>query len=101
MPDRGARPTEFVDSLLERAIEQRARVLFPLHDGSIDAVRARRAEVERHVALPLASEAALEVAVTKSRTLALARELGIRIPRGVEVQTRRMSRQPQTSWASR
>jgi predicted ATP-grasp superfamily ATP-dependent carboligase len=85
VPDRGTRAKEFVDAVLESATRQQARVLFPLHDGSIDAIRARRDEVERHVALPLASETALDVAVTKARTLAVASELGICIPRSVEV----------------
>jgi predicted ATP-grasp superfamily ATP-dependent carboligase len=81
VPDRGARPEEFVDAVLERVRRHNARVLFPLHDGSIDAIRARREEVERHVALALAPEAAIDLAVTKERTLALADKLGIAVPR--------------------
>jgi predicted ATP-grasp superfamily ATP-dependent carboligase len=86
VPDRGDRPDEFVQAVLTAATEQKAQVLFPLHDGSIHAVRAHRDEVERHVSLALASEAALDIAVTKARTLALAVELGIEIPRSVAVE---------------
>jgi predicted ATP-grasp superfamily ATP-dependent carboligase len=81
VPDRADRPAEFVDAVLAAARAQRARIVFPLHDGSIHALRVHRDEVERQVALPLASEAALDIAVTKARTLALAVELGIEIPR--------------------
>jgi predicted ATP-grasp superfamily ATP-dependent carboligase len=61
------------------------RLLVPSHDGSIQAFRARRAEVERRTFLPLASEAALDIVVSKTRTLALAEELGIAVPRSILV----------------
>jgi predicted ATP-grasp superfamily ATP-dependent carboligase len=86
VPDRAERPAEFVDAVLATASAHRARVVFPLHDGSIHAFRLHRDEVERQVALPLASDAALEIAVTKARTLALAVELGIEIPRSRAVE---------------
>jgi predicted ATP-grasp superfamily ATP-dependent carboligase len=86
VPDRAERPDEFVQAVLTAATERGAQVLFPLHDGSIHAVRAHRDEIERHVSVALASEAALDIAVTKARTLALAVELGIEIPRGVAVE---------------
>jgi predicted ATP-grasp superfamily ATP-dependent carboligase len=60
-------------------------VLIPAHDGSIEALRRRRAELERAVGLALASEQALKIAVDKSRTLQLAHDLGVRIPRGAPV----------------
>jgi predicted ATP-grasp superfamily ATP-dependent carboligase len=61
----------------------------PAHDGSIESLRARRDEIEDHAALGLASEAALDLATSKSRTLALAAELGIRVPRTVGVASER------------
>jgi carbamoylphosphate synthase large subunit len=60
-------------------------MLVPAHDGSIGALRARRAEFERRTALALASEPALEIAVSKDRTLSLAARLGIPVPRSATV----------------
>jgi predicted ATP-grasp superfamily ATP-dependent carboligase len=85
VPDCAASPGAFVDAVLARVQQERARVLFALHDGSIDAIRAFRSEVERHVALPFAAEPGLEIAVDKERTLAVAAELGIDGPRGLVV----------------
>ena len=83
VPDCAVTPLEFVEAVVARAQHQRARVLFALHDGSIDAIREHRSEVERHVALALADEAALEIAVAKERTLALAAELGLGVPASI------------------
>jgi len=83
VPDYAADPDAYVDALLAVIEQHPAGVLVPAHDGSIQALRARRTEIERHIALPLAKESALDIAVSKSRTLALARELGIAIPRSV------------------
>ncbi len=71
--------------VLELLAQYPAQVLIPSHDGSIEALRIYRKEVERSAAIALASESALEIAVDKARTLAVATELGIPIPRGVEV----------------
>jgi predicted ATP-grasp superfamily ATP-dependent carboligase len=82
--ENGAGP--YVDSLIELLDEHPARMLLPAHDGSIEAIRSRRQELEARVAIPLASEAALDVAVSKERTLALAAELGIAVPRSILVE---------------
>ncbi|MDQ6835037.1 MAG: ATP-grasp domain-containing protein [Actinomycetota bacterium] len=79
-------PDGFVDGVLEVCTERRPRVLIACHDGSIAALRRRRREVEQVVGLALAREPAIEIAVDKSRTLAIAAELGIRVPRGVLVE---------------
>jgi predicted ATP-grasp superfamily ATP-dependent carboligase len=84
-PDFTRRPDAFVDALLRLCEERRPRVLIPSHDGSIEALRDRRAELERTVGLALAPEQALAVAVDKRRTLQTARELGVRVPRGLAV----------------
>jgi predicted ATP-grasp superfamily ATP-dependent carboligase len=75
----------YVDALGALLDEYPARMILPSHDGSIEAIRPRRAELERRTFLPLASEAALTIAVSKPRTLALAKELNIAVPRGVLV----------------
>src|SRR5262249_16295174 len=85
VPSYTSQPDAFVDRLLDLIDATQAQMLLPAHDGSIEALRARRTEVERRIALPLGSEAALDIAVSKARTLALATELGIAIPRSVRV----------------
>ena len=77
----------YVDALLDLLAAYPARVILPSHDGSIHALRSRREELERRTFVPLASEAALDIAVDKARTLALAVELGIAVPRSVFVST--------------
>jgi predicted ATP-grasp superfamily ATP-dependent carboligase len=78
-------PDSFVADVVEQATAAGARVVVPLHDGSIDALCGRRAEVERDVALALAGRDALELAASKDRTLALAERLGIPVPRSFAV----------------
>src|SRR5581483_4857022 len=54
-------------------------------DGSIEALRLRRPEVESRCALPLASNEALDIAVSKERTLAVAATQGIATPESLAV----------------
>ncbi len=84
VPDLDRGPDAYVDAILELVDGNRARVVLATHDGSIEALRARRDELERHTALALARESALATAIDKSRTLAVARELGIGVPRSIE-----------------
>ena len=74
-----------LQALLELVRDTRPRVLLPSHDGTIELVRRHRAELGRHVAIALAPEEALAVAVDKDRTLELAARLGLGVPRGVGV----------------
>lgn len=83
VPDFVEDADSYVDAVIALLDEYPARLILPSHDGSIQALRARRDELERRTFVPLASEAALDIAVNKTRTLALARELGIAVPRGV------------------
>ncbi len=85
LPDFARRPDAFIDALLEVCAKHRPRVLIPSHDGSIEALRHRRVDVERAVGLALASEEALAIAVDKARTLVAASTSGLRVPRGVLV----------------
>jgi predicted ATP-grasp superfamily ATP-dependent carboligase len=75
----------YVEAVSKLVEEYRPRLLLPAHDGSIQAVRARRGELERHTQIGLARESALDIATSKTRTLALATELGIRAPRSLPV----------------
>lgn len=75
----------YVDELLAFCADRSPGSLILAHDGSIEAVRARRAEVERAVGLTLAPEQALQAAIDKTITLEFAQTLGLRAPRGVFV----------------
>jgi FAD-dependent urate hydroxylase len=86
VPDVSEGPDAFVDALLDICATHRPRVLITCHDGSIAALRRRREEVERVVALALAPEEGMAVAVDKARTLTVADQLGIRMPRGALVE---------------
>ena len=85
VPDITSDASAYADALLALLAQYPTRMLLPGHDGSIEAIRARRGEFERVTALPLGSEAALDIAVSKVRTLALAQSLGIAVPRSVTV----------------
>jgi predicted ATP-grasp superfamily ATP-dependent carboligase len=75
-------PTAFARSVLDLSRDRATRVVIPSSDGSIAALRPWRSCFEGHgVALALASEAALEVANDKQRTLDAAAELGVLFPR--------------------
>jgi predicted ATP-grasp superfamily ATP-dependent carboligase len=85
LPDFTRDQDAYIDALLRFCAAHAPRSLILAHDGSIEAVRRRRAEVERAVGLPLASEQALAIAIEKPRTLAFAEALGLRTPRGALV----------------
>lgn len=71
---------------VERMVAKLApRVIIPTHDGSIEALRETRARLPEGTAVALATDEALEVAVDKSKTLDMARQLGIEVPRTVLV----------------
>jgi predicted ATP-grasp superfamily ATP-dependent carboligase len=82
VPDVADHPTGFVDAVVDLVETHGATVAICTHDGSLEALRRRRADVEQHVAIALAGEHALNIAVSKERTLAVAAELGIPTPRG-------------------
>jgi predicted ATP-grasp superfamily ATP-dependent carboligase len=85
VPDFDKDADAYVDAIADLLDKHPARMVLPSHDGSIQTIRARRAELERRTFLPLACEAALDIAASKTQTLALATELGIAIPRSVLV----------------
>jgi predicted ATP-grasp superfamily ATP-dependent carboligase len=78
-------PLCFVDAVLEIVDRHRPEVVLPIDDGTVAALRPRRAEVERRTALALAPETSLQAAVDKRSTLEAARRLGIPVPRGLVV----------------
>jgi len=64
-----------------------ARILISSGDGTIALLRRHRGRVQQRVRIALAGEAALAIAVSKERTLAVAKRLGIGVPRTVFVST--------------
>ncbi len=79
-------PDGYCGFLLDLVHDRPTRVLIPSADGSIAALRPWRSRFEREgVALALPSEAALEVANDKYRTLAAATGLGILSPRSAPI----------------
>ncbi|HZR39081.1 MAG TPA: ATP-grasp domain-containing protein [Ktedonobacteraceae bacterium] len=73
---------------LEQALDATgARVLITSSDGTIALVRQYREQLERRVRIALAKEPALAVAVNKEQTLAIAKRLGMGIPRAVTIST--------------
>jgi predicted ATP-grasp superfamily ATP-dependent carboligase len=64
-----------------------ARVLIPSHDGTIAALRRHGAGAGGCVKLALAGDRALSLSINKAATLAVAAGLGVRIPRGVTIET--------------
>jgi len=78
--------TDDYRAMLEDWLERTgARVLISSHDGTIALLRAHRARLEQLVRFALADEPALTIAVNKERTLAVARRLGLHVPREVVV----------------
>ena len=71
---------------LEQVLDvTRARVLIASSDGTIALIRQHREQLEQRVHIALAKEAALSIAVNKEQTLAIAKQLGLGIPRAVTV----------------
>ncbi len=86
LPSYHSDPVAYAQVLLDLVSAHSPRVLIPCMDGSIAAVRPKRACFERHnIAVALASESALDMANDKQRTLDAAAELGIQHPRTVAI----------------
>jgi predicted ATP-grasp superfamily ATP-dependent carboligase len=81
LPDVGEGADLFVDRVIGLCEAIGRPVVISSHDGSIAALRSSRHEVEEVASLALASEDPLSVAIDKRATLAVARRLGIEVPR--------------------
>jgi predicted ATP-grasp superfamily ATP-dependent carboligase len=81
--EQGAEPyVAYLEALLET---MNTPVLITSSDGTLDILRQQRARLGKRARLAIASDAALDIAVNKERTLALARESGIGVPAGVQI----------------
>lgn len=85
VPDFNLHPDDFVAAVLGLIDRHRVDMVLPCHDGSIEALRTRRSDIERKTALALASNRALDLAIDKRLTMGLARQLGLAVPLGFEV----------------
>ena len=84
-PDEEAMGASYL-AILEDWLERiGARVLIASNDATIALLRMHRAQLERRVRLALADEQPLAIAINKERTLAVAKHLGLNVPRGVVV----------------
>ena len=72
----------YLEQLLDRTD---ARVLIPSSDATIALIRRHREQLEQRARIALATEPALGIAINKEHMLAIAKQLGVAIPRAVTV----------------
>jgi len=72
----------YLEQLLDRTD---APVLIASSDATIALIRRHREQLERQVRIALAREPALGIVINKERMLAIARQLGVGVPRTVTV----------------
>lgn len=78
--------TEAYLTYLEQVLDYTdARVLITSADATIALIRRYREQLERRVRIALAKEPALGIAINKEQTLAIAKRLGLGVPRAVIV----------------
>lgn len=86
LPDYITDPASYVAGVVSFARDHRVKVVLPTGDESIAALAPHRERfAELGCVLAVASDAALEIASDKGRTLEVAAKLGIDYPRSVEV----------------
>ena len=66
-------------------VQNGARVLIASSDSTVALLRQHRERLEKHVQIALARDPAMGAAINKELTLAVARDLGLGIPRGLAV----------------
>jgi predicted ATP-grasp superfamily ATP-dependent carboligase len=78
--------TEAYLACLEQVLDQvGACVLVSSTESTIEVIRRHRERLEQRVRIALAKEPALGIAMSKARTLEVAKRLGLRVPRAVTV----------------
>ena len=85
LPDPAVDFGEHVAALMALLREQPADVAIPSIDSSLEALQRNRDAIGRLTAPALGSHEAVEVALSKERTLEVARELGLATPRSLLV----------------
>lgn len=86
-PDPVSNPDAWVDFLYHTVTEKAIRLVLPVTDEVIQPLSHARERFEGVCRLAIPSREALEAVTDKSRTLELARELGVPVPRTREAQT--------------
>ncbi len=73
-------------SALEEVLERtNPRVLITSSDANVELLRQHRPQLEKRVSLAIAHDDALNIALNKERTLSVAQQLGLPIPRAVTI----------------
>jgi predicted ATP-grasp superfamily ATP-dependent carboligase len=86
LPDYVSEPAAYVEAVLAFVREHRVRVVLPVGDANITLLAPHRERfVELGSFLTVASDAALEIANDKTRTLEVAAKLDIAYPKSVQV----------------
>lgn len=89
LPSYASDPAGFGAKVVQFVREHPTLVVLPTMDGSIAALRPRRAELaDLGCVLALPPDAALDIANDKDRTLAIAEQLGIAYPRSIRIYSR-------------
>jgi predicted ATP-grasp superfamily ATP-dependent carboligase len=71
---------------LEQILQSSAsQVLIASSDGTISLLHQYREQIEQYTHLALPQESALEIALNKERSLELARECGLNVPKGLAI----------------
>lgn len=78
----------YVRGLVEALRTSPADAALPSVDASVEALHRHRAELSKLTAPAIAAPEAVEVALDKDRTLAVARSLGVPVPRSILVTAR-------------
>jgi predicted ATP-grasp superfamily ATP-dependent carboligase len=86
LPDYNIDPASYAAAVVARARDHRVKVVLPTADASIASLAPHRERfAEFGCLLAVASDAALEIANDKARTLEVASQLGIAYPKSVPV----------------
>jgi predicted ATP-grasp superfamily ATP-dependent carboligase len=88
LPDYVTEPTAYADAILAFVREHGVRVVLPVGDANITLLAPHRERfAEANSFLAVASDASLEIANDKTRTLEVASKLDIAYPKSVQVQS--------------
>jgi predicted ATP-grasp superfamily ATP-dependent carboligase len=86
LPDYNSDPAAYIDAIIAFVSDHSVKVVLPTGDASITMLAAHRERFAKlDCTLVLASDAALEIANDKNRTLEVASRLGIAYPRSVQI----------------
>lgn len=86
-PDPMAEPAAFRKALREELVRRRVRLVIPVSDRTIVPLMEERESTDALAPLAMARNQALAEVLSKGRTEALARRLGIPVPRSLEIRS--------------